>query len=294
MLKKNLTAVLACAWIMHAASGAALASASSTPQINNGTATQAQGFPSDPRRHIWFRNLLALPEDIKTAGLHIEVMNAPDMSLRLHSVFEQAGYNMVSADQAKYRYMLTGSFASDGKVKTQLPIGDILKGLAPQDSSQANASLIKRAGDVAASAIIAEQAVSSGLLTPLWASGDVLNALASATGVRDTFNKALTGDRRGACLVGCTYWEWSDQGVGLSWFDPRQKRPTEFSSVNVGIFAQGVYPDELMTLAFNEFLRHHGVVDTPEPSTPAMMPPRQVMDVTKSRIPKTRALLENQ
>lgn len=256
----------------------------------NALAPTGKAFPQDAKRRIWFRHLKALPTDIRTAGLHIEIPGADQMTQRVTALFHSAGYNMVTADQAKYRYQLRGGFASEGKLKTQVPLAEILQGV--EVTARSNASAVKAAGDVAFATVLADQVLKAGLTSPLWASGDILNAVLTATGLRDNFNISLTGDRRGVCLVGCTYWEWSDQSVGLSWRDPRIEGMSTANLVNVGVFAEGVYAEELTTLAVNEFLRHHGVISVPAPEGEAQLPIKELRDVLASRIKRTRELLE--
>lgn len=253
-------------------------------------ASPADVFPESTSRHFWFRHLKSLPSDIKTAGLNIEVVDAPTMSARLTNLFRQAGYNMVPVDQAVHRYQLRGSFQSDGKVKAQVPLGKPLENAAKGVRSGASAA--KRAGDVLAAGVLADQVLKSGLTTPIWAAGDLLQAVLEASGMRDSINTALTGDRRGWCLVGCTYWDWSDQGVVLSWQDPRTTGQSSASAVEVGVYAKGVFVDELAALALNEFMRHHGVVQTPEPQTEALMSISQRMSVARGRAQATIKLVE--
>lgn len=253
--------------------------------------TSKDRFPDDPRRVIWFRHLQDLPADIKTAGLHIDIPEAPAMTRRITEQFAQAGYKMVPVDQAVYRYEIRGNFSSDGKLKTHVPLGQMLEGAVT--GSLSGASAAKRAGDVAFAAVLANQAVMAGLATSLWATGDLISSVLEAAGVKDAFNTALTGDRRGVCLVGCTYWNWSDQSVALGWRDPRSADKNSGSALNVGVFAQGVFVEELTALAVNEFLRHHGVAQTPEPQTERRMPIKAFGEiVTGGRIKITRALIE--
>lgn len=247
-------------------------------------------FPTASERQIWFRHLKPLPDSIKTAGLHIVVPDAPTMSARLTELFRQAGYNMVPVDQATHRYELRGAFQSEGRMKVQVPLGIPLEAAAT--GVAATASGMKRTEDVLVASIVAEQAVKSGLTTPVWASGDLLRAVLQATGVSDALNTALTGDRRGWCLGDCTYWEWSDQRVGLGWRDPRTKGAEGMSSVDVGVFAKGLFVEELTTLALNEFLRHHGVIQASEPRTDALMPRERWPVIVKGRMRATIKMLE--
>lgn len=253
-------------------------------------------FPADVKRQIWFRHLKALPADLKTAGLHMEVEDAPVLSSRITALFSQAGYTMVPPEQAAHRYLLRGSFQSDGKIKMTLPVGKALEAAVTasklQGAEGTDSSGLKRAGDVAFAGVLADQALKAGLTSPLWASGDLINAVLSATGIRDSINTALTGDRRGICLIGCTYWEWTEQRVSLSWNDPRISDARSASVVDVGVFAKGLFLEELATLALNEFLRHHGVVQTPEPATDAQMPLDQFMKVATGRSRATIKMLE--
>lgn len=253
-------------------------------------AAQRDTFPEDPRRQIWYRHLQPLPKDIKTAGLHIDVYEAPSMAARITELFRSAGYNMVAPDQAVYRYELRGTFQSDRHLKMVLPLGSAFEGAVL--GSHANASVLKLTSDVLAAGVLSNQALKSGLTTPVWAYGDLLKAVLEATGLRDSVNTALAGDRRGWCIGGCTYWEWSDQRVGLGWRDPRLKRLEGMSSVDVGVFAKGVFIEELTTLALNEFLRHHGVITAVEPPTDAIMPTDQLPGILQGRVKATIRMLE--
>ncbi len=282
-------AVLAAASI-HGAQAQEGAQSQLAPEAKPAPAAAVKVFPQDPRRQIWFRHLKALPADIKTAGLQIDIKGAEEVAQRVTEIFRGAGYHMVPAEQAKYRYELRGSYSSDGKLKAQVPLAEILRGVEVRAGSTTSSA--KAAGDVAFAAVLADQALKAGLISPLWASGDILNALFSATGLRDKFNTAVTGDRRGLCLMGCTYWEWSDQAVGLSWRDPRVEGMSTTSLVNVGVFAEGMFAEELVTLAFNEFLRHHGVLEAAAPEGEALMPIQQMRDVVTNRIKRTRDLIE--
>lgn len=289
---KRKSVALCFAWLFHPVIVSAQPEASSQEQATMATAsaTIASAFPEDPKRQIWFRHLKPLPADIRTAGLHIEVADSPRMSDRLTALFTEAGYRMVSADQAVYRYVLQGTFQSEGKVKLTVPLGKPLESAATGTGSDATAA--KQLGDVAVAAVLADQVVKAGLSSPLWASGDLVRAVFDATGIRDALNTFLTGDRRGVCLGNCPYWEWSDQRVGLGWRDPRVKGIQSLSSVDVGLFAEGLFIEELTTLALNEFLRHHGVVQAPEPDTDSLMPHQKVLEVLKGRVRATISMLE--
>lgn len=287
---RALGAVALLSTALHYAHAQAVPQILSVPVDQKTPAASAKAFPKDPKRQIWFRHLKDLPPDLKTAGLHIDIKGAEQMTKRVTDLFRDAGYDMVSADQAKYRYELQGGFSSDGKLKTQVPLAEVLRGVDVKDGTAASAA--KAAGDVAFATVLADQALKTGLTSPLWASGDIVQAILNATGLRDKFNTAITGDRRGMCLVICEYWEWSDQSVGLSWRDPRSDGMSTANLVNVGVFAEGVFAEELTTLAFNEFLRHHGVIEVPVPVGDAQMPIKQVRDVITSRMKRTRELIE--
>ena len=58
------------------------------------------------------------------------------------------------------------------------------------------------------------------------------------------------------------------------------------------MYAKGVFVDELAALALNEFMRHHGVVQTPEPQTEALMSISQRMSVARGRAQATIKLVE--
>jgi hypothetical protein len=283
-----LTTALQCA---HAQGTPQMPPAPESPKTPSGS---SKAFPKDTNRQIWFRHLKDVPPDIKTAGLHIEIKGADQMTQRVTKLFSEAGYNMVSADQAKHRYELQGYFTSFGKLKEQVPLAEVLRGVEVQQSTKTTA--VKASSDVAFASALADQALKAGLTTPLWASGDILQAILEATGLRDKFNTALTGDSRGACLVGCTYFQWSEQSVSLSWrdprVDPRRDAGSTMSLVDVGVFAEGMFAEELITLAFNEFLRHHDVLGVPAPEGNAQMPFSKRLEVVTSRAKRTRELIE--
>lgn len=245
--------------------------AQATPQVQAPPETVAQEqrvFPVG--QTVWLMSDGFLPDDIKTAGLHIEFADSPKLTANIEATLQAAGFNMQPADTATYAYKIRGVLNMDGKVQaTNVPVGQIMEmGLANSTNGAVDWGTV--AADTGITAALANSALQSGLMNSIAASGNVVEALVNATGLGGKFNTLLTGDRRGICLWPCTYWNHSTQYLNLTMgrinIKPEERKP--YQQIAVGIYDDKLWPAELTNVGLLQLYRMLGVPDIPRAMNP--------------------------
>ena len=198
--------------------------------------------------------------------LYAEVERSPALSSRLVEALASKGFTIArDKGSAKAVLIFRGDIALLGGPNfakgIKVGIGDAVeKSLqAAKDAGGVNRAEVVQT--VAALAI--NKAAFDAAISPFWTSlalTGMASAIGEATGLKGSFNKALTGDARGVCLSRCEDWNKVNQTVYL-WIGLQAGDIKSEVRVSTKVFSEIVAPESVMDRALADGLGAVQVVD---------------------------------
>ncbi|MCV2217662.1 hypothetical protein [Thauera sp. Sel9] len=153
-----------------------------------------------------------IPAEIKGAPVYVSFENSTSMTRYLTEAFSKGGFQIVeNSDQARYVILVSGHFQSKGKINIPpIELGPIFDwaDAALEARDYRTATTGETLITIGASVQTAEM-FNAGYLNNM--GGNILGAIAQATGISGRFNQMLVGDPRGVCLQDCADRDFSRQ-----------------------------------------------------------------------------------
>lgn len=191
--------------------------------------------------------------------LYVEIEHSPALSIRLADALASEGFTMTQ-DKASAKAVLVfrGDIAMVGGptyVKgVKVGIGDAVEKSLQAAKEAGGVTQTELVQTVAGLAI--NKAAFDAAISPFWkglALGGMASALGESTGLKGSFNKALTGDPRGICLSRCEDWNKVNQTVYL-WISLQAGETKTEIRVVTKALSETVAPDQVLDRAMTDGL----------------------------------------
>lgn len=203
---------------------------------------------------------------LEHSPLYAEVERSPALSARLAEAMVSKGFTIArDKGSAKAALIFRGDIALLGGPNfargVKVSIGD-----AVEKSLQAaeDAGRVTQADVVQTVAALAiNKAAFGAAVSPFWrglALSGMASAIGESTGLKSSFNRALTGDARGVCLSRCEDWNKVNQTVYL-WIGFQAGEIKSEVRVLTKVFSDIVAPESVMDRALEDGLGAVRVVE---------------------------------
>lgn len=199
---------------------------------------------------------LSVPEH---SPLYVEVEHSPALSIRLADALASEGFTMTqNKASAKAVLAFRGDIAMVGGptyVKgVKVRIGDAVE--KSLEAAKASGGMTQTELVQTAAGMALNKAAFDAAISPFWR-GLALSGMASvigeSTGLKGSFNKALTGDPRGVCLSRCDDWNKVNQTVYL-WISLQAGETKSEIRVLTKALSETVAPDQVLDRAMTDGL----------------------------------------
>jgi hypothetical protein len=198
--------------------------------------------------------LLSVPEH---SPLFVEVEHSPALSIRLADALASRGFALVQ-DKASAKAVLVvqGDVAMVGGPTytkgIKVGIGDAVEKSLQAARESGGITRAELVQTVAGAAI--NKAAFDAAISPFWrglAISGMASAIGDSTGLKGSFNKALTGDPRGVCISRCEDWNKVSQTVYLR-ISLRAGDAKHDIRVLTKVLSETVAPDEVLDRAMTD------------------------------------------
>lgn len=198
--------------------------------------------------------------------LYAEVERSPALSARLAAALASKGFSIATDKaSAKAALIFRGDITLLGGPNfpkgIKVGIGDAVEKSLQAAKDAGGATRADVVQTVAALAI--NKAAFDAAVSPFWrglALSGMATAIGESTGLKGSFNKALTGDARGVCLSRCEDWNKVNQTVYL-WISLQTGGIKSEARVLTKVFSDIVAPESVMDRALEDGLGAVRVVD---------------------------------